>query len=108
MVVPNEIALMHRLSPFPHIIRLIEWFEKPDSYIIIMERPDPCLDLFDYITEQKSLSEDTARTFFWQVRQKKFLLLFYHFASFLYRPGLRSIFHASFLWFVTFSAVVLS
>ena len=69
MVVPNEIALMHRLSPCPHIIQLIEWFEKPDSYVIVMERPDSCLDLFDYITEQKSLSEDTARTFFWQVRK---------------------------------------
>ena len=58
---------MHRVAPFPHTIQLIEWFERPDSYIIIMERPSECMDLFDYITEQKCLNEDAARTFFWQV-----------------------------------------
>lgn len=67
--VPNEIALMHRLSPCPQIIEMIEWFERPDSYIIILERPEPCLDLFDYISKEKSLDEDVARTFFWEVNR---------------------------------------
>ena len=66
-MVPNEIALMHRITPCNQVIQLIEWYERPDSYIIIMERPEVCQDLFDYITEKKHLDEDTARTFFWQV-----------------------------------------
>ncbi|CAK8697816.1 serine/threonine-protein kinase pim-3-like [Clavelina lepadiformis] len=66
-VVPNEIMLMQRITPCNEIIQMLDWYERPDSYIIIMERPVPCQDLFDYITEKKYLDEDTARTFFWQV-----------------------------------------
>nr|CAB3264885.1 serine/threonine-protein kinase pim-3-like [Phallusia mammillata] len=65
--VPNEIVLMERIAPNKHVIQLLDWYERPDSYIIIMERPEHCQDLFDYITEKKLLDEDTARTFFWQV-----------------------------------------
>lgn len=65
--VPNEIALMERISPCKHIVQLLDWFERPDSYIIVLERPHHCKDLFDYVTEYESLSEDVARTFFWQV-----------------------------------------
>lgn len=66
-MVPNEIALMQQISPCNQVIQLIEWFERPDSFVIIMERPEVCQDLFDYITEKKCLDEETARTFFWQV-----------------------------------------
>jgi len=65
--VPNEIALMNRIAPSDFVIQLIDWYERPDSFIIIMERPESCQDLFDYITEKKSLDENIARSFFWQV-----------------------------------------
>ena len=65
--VPNEIALMNRIAPSDFVIQLIDWYERPDSFIIIMERPESCQDLFDYITEKKALDENIARSFFWQV-----------------------------------------
>jgi len=65
--VPNEIALLERLTPCQHIVQLLDWFERPDSYLIVLERPTRCKDLFDYVTECESLSEDLARTFFWQI-----------------------------------------
>lgn len=65
--VPNEIALMNRIAPSDFVIQLIDWYERPDSFIIIMERPEACQDLFDYITEKKFLDESIARSFFWQV-----------------------------------------
>ena len=67
-IVPSEIALMNRIGPCDQVMQLIDWYERPDSYVIIMERPETCQDLFDYITERKILDEDTARTFLWQVR----------------------------------------
>lgn len=75
--VPNEIVLMERISPCKHVIQLIDWYERPDGYIIVMERPEQCQDLFDYITEKKSLDEDTARTFFWQVHYRLVICFFF-------------------------------
>ncbi len=49
------------------VIRLIDCFERHDSYIIIMERPEHCKDLFDFITEKGCLEEQMAKNFFRQV-----------------------------------------
>lgn len=67
--VPMEIVLMERMAHNKHIIKLLDWYERPDGYIIVMEKPEPCQDLFDFISEKKYLEEDLARTFFWQVLQ---------------------------------------
>jgi len=67
--VPLEIVLMHRLRGESGVVRLIDYFERHDSFIIIMERPEPCKDLFDFITEKGVLEEQLARNFFQQVVQ---------------------------------------
>ena len=65
--VPLEVSLLHLLRSSPGVVRLVDYFERSDSFIIIMERPEPCKDLFDFITEKGVLEEQLARNFFRQV-----------------------------------------
>ena len=65
--VPLEVSLLHILRNSPGIVKLVDYFERVDSFIIIMERPEPCKDLFDFITEKGVLEEQLARNFFRQV-----------------------------------------
>lgn len=66
-VVPIEICLLKKVVDVPGAIRLLDYYEKNDSFILVMERPEPVKDLFDYITEQGALSEEQARQFFRQI-----------------------------------------
>lgn len=46
---------------------MLDYYERNDCYIIVMERPEPVKDLFDYITEKRVLDESIARNFFRQI-----------------------------------------
>lgn len=65
--VPMEVYLMLKVKGQKGIIELLDWFETPDSFLMVMEMPEHCRDLFDVITEQGPLEEVIARGLFRQV-----------------------------------------
>ncbi|XP_067269169.1 serine/threonine-protein kinase pim-2-like [Pseudorasbora parva] len=68
---PIEVALMVRLNKgpsVPQIIKLLDWYETPDEYILILERNKPCQDLLKFLANHgRKLEESTARVVMRQV-----------------------------------------
>src|SRR5690606_1435568 len=46
---PLEINLLSRVNEVSGVIKMLDWFEHKDYYLIVMERPESCADLFDFI-----------------------------------------------------------
>jgi len=65
--VPLELKLLYSVQSVPGVIQLLDFYERQDSYIYVMERPNHSKDLFDYITERRALHEEIAKHFFQQV-----------------------------------------
>lgn len=65
--IPLEIVMLDKCRNVEGIIQFLEYFERPAGYLIVMERPEAVIDLFDYITERGSLDELLARDLFRQV-----------------------------------------
>ncbi|KAI5102116.1 serine/threonine-protein kinase pim-1-like isoform X3, partial [Silurus meridionalis] len=70
---PVEVALLEMVSKAPHcrnVVELLEWFDAPDYFIMILERPIPCMNLYQFCKHNNfCLSELVAREIFWQVVQ---------------------------------------
>jgi serine/threonine protein kinase len=45
-------------------IQMLDYYEKPKSFVLVMERPELCKDLFDVITERGPLLDSVARELF--------------------------------------------
>ena len=65
--IPLELKLLSQVQAISGVIRLLDYYERADSFIYIMEKPSPSKDLFDFITEKGMLEEQMARNFFRQV-----------------------------------------
>merc|ERR1719264_1195805 len=65
--VPLELKLLHSVQSVSGVIRLLDFFETPDSFIYVMEKPTNSKDLFDFITEKGAIEEELAKNFFRQV-----------------------------------------
>ncbi|XP_033100408.1 serine/threonine-protein kinase pim-1-like [Anneissia japonica] len=64
---PIEICLLKKVSQIKGCITMLDYYERVDSFIIVMEKPSPVKDLFDFITENGALSEELCRDFFRQI-----------------------------------------
>jgi len=65
--VPQELKLLLDCQNVEGVVKLIDFYERDDSFIFVMERPKNYMDLFDFITKEKGLKEETARNFFKQI-----------------------------------------
>ncbi|XP_050182604.1 serine/threonine-protein kinase pim-1-like, partial [Myiozetetes cayanensis] len=65
---PLEIVLLDKVSNgFRGVIQLLEWFELPNSFLLVMERPECSQDLSHLITAWRFLPEEMAWGLFRQV-----------------------------------------
>ena len=67
--IPLEIALMLRVSHVKNCIKIMDYMEQANCFIIVMERLEAYKDLFDFITENGSLNEKSVREYFKQIVQ---------------------------------------
>ncbi|XP_046703866.1 serine/threonine-protein kinase pim-1-like [Silurus meridionalis] len=62
---PTEVALMSIVNTEPYclnILRILEWYEQPKCYYIVLERPEPCENLHQFCSRYGScLPETVAR-----------------------------------------------
>ncbi|XP_055338140.1 serine/threonine-protein kinase pim-1-like [Paramacrobiotus metropolitanus] len=68
--VPMEVAMHLKVqqSGCPGIVGLLDHYQAENgNHILILERPDPVQDLFDFITQRGALDEFIARVFFRQI-----------------------------------------
>uniref|UniRef100_A0A672SAM7 non-specific serine/threonine protein kinase n=1 Tax=Sinocyclocheilus grahami TaxID=75366 RepID=A0A672SAM7_SINGR len=53
-LLPLEVTLMTRVNSAPacpSVLKLLEWFDHPGRYVMVLERPDPCQDLHRFCEE---------------------------------------------------------
>merc|ERR1711909_216865 len=64
---PSELQWLLDLQDVPGVIKLLDFYERADSFIYVMEKPENCMDLYDYIDEKKTIDKEVARNFFKQI-----------------------------------------
>merc|ERR1719347_1220198 len=63
---PAEISLMEQVQDVEGVIKILDCFDTPECYYIVMEKFNSS-DLFDFITERGPLSEKLAKTMFSEI-----------------------------------------
>ncbi|KAL9822961.1 LOW QUALITY PROTEIN: serine/threonine-protein kinase pim-1-like [Geothlypis trichas] len=65
---PLEIVLLAKVSRgCAAVIPLLEWLELPDSFVLVLERPERCQELSGFLAERGFLPEEEARELLRQV-----------------------------------------
>jgi len=63
---PLEIALLQQVNDVPGVVKILDYFETPNSFFIVMELFGS-KDLFDFISENGPLRENLAKDLFSQL-----------------------------------------
>ncbi|XP_066427266.1 LOW QUALITY PROTEIN: serine/threonine-protein kinase pim-1-like [Molothrus aeneus] len=67
-LVPLELALLWMVAAWFHgVVQLLDWFEVPEGFALLMERPQRCQHLWYFLHERRFLTEPVARGLFRQV-----------------------------------------
>ncbi|XDV50912.1 hypothetical protein PO909_019896, partial [Leuciscus waleckii] len=62
LITEVALLLMMRQEPIsPYAIQLHDWFEHPRKFTLVMEYPEPCESVLDFIIRNPQLDETTAR-----------------------------------------------
>jgi serine/threonine protein kinase len=66
--VPLEVAMHSKVQHLPGVVGLLDHYQAENgNHVLVLERPDPVQDLFDFITQRGALDEFIAKVFFRQV-----------------------------------------
>jgi len=63
----NEIAMLKKVKHVPNVIQYIKHYSQKNKIFIVMNKIPNVIDLFDYISENKYLSEETSKIIFKQL-----------------------------------------
>ncbi|CAD5217385.1 unnamed protein product [Bursaphelenchus okinawaensis] len=66
-LIPTEICHLDMCGRISGVVDLVDWFASSKGFMIIMERPEHCLDLFDVLHVYGRLDEEIAKWIFVQV-----------------------------------------
>lgn len=64
---PLEIKLMQQVLSCKGCIKILDYIERTNNYWIYMERPENCIDLWDFINDNGPINEKLAKLFFTQI-----------------------------------------
>ncbi|KAF7650653.1 hypothetical protein LDENG_00122640, partial [Lucifuga dentata] len=59
--IPLEVMLMSVVDAEHGSVELLDWFDLGEEVVLVMERPVPCSDLFEFIRDRGCLKEDMAK-----------------------------------------------
>uniref|UniRef100_A0A1I7U3A4 Serine/threonine-protein kinase 1 n=1 Tax=Caenorhabditis tropicalis TaxID=1561998 RepID=A0A1I7U3A4_9PELO len=66
-LIPSEVCHLETCEDIPGVIRILDWFANSKGFLIVMERPENCMDLFDMVSVHGPLNEEMAKFIFKQV-----------------------------------------
>ncbi|CAI2347824.1 unnamed protein product [Caenorhabditis sp. 36 PRJEB53466] len=65
-LIPSEVCHLETCEDIPGVIRILDWFANSKGFLIVMERPENCMDLFDMVSVHGPLNEEMAKFIFKQ------------------------------------------
>ncbi|KAM3624774.1 uncharacterized protein V6R79_001395 [Siganus canaliculatus] len=57
-LVSREVRLLQKLQNVPAVVKLLDWYDSPDQLILVLERPDPCEDLLDFVHHNNGILKE--------------------------------------------------
>jgi len=62
-----EVCLHLQLGTVEGVLKMLDFYEIADTFVLVFEKPSLCCDLFAYITNQQRIPEPLARHFMTQI-----------------------------------------